>query len=568
MSNPRPTPEFSNSDYVRPNHDWVCGRDCQAGSCSVGPSPRGKCRATFECSPRLEIQPGETKGHWTCTRAKSAGGKCEKGPRPDGTCCNAIAKCQPRLTLRGIRKRVTLVTVLASILLLYIGIGSSRRDAFINPGPVSSVHSSDHFKAQHAAMSGDQSHCAACHGGSDQADGQWHVRAVEAFKQGLAPHDWVHKGPLESSPMDQNCLACHQGMDFHQANMPAKFACHACHKEHITDGAMPEVESALCTSCHGDATLMAKAREQAKDFPTTQANESGSTAQPRTRPETGYTEVINSFHTDHPEFRQIREQVRDENPLKFNHALHLKNGNIPKFNGEKLDCRHCHERDARGEYQQPITYASHCASCHPLLFDPKTVPSEGKPGLLLPHGDPYYVRAYLRSLPIQYTEYARTHEGITQRERIANYLTEKEESLAKTYTTRDKLEHEVFFAGRKGYLPDGQKAPLDGCATCHEVTASKNEGGTPIIAKATLPQRWMTLGSFNHELHSKGFNCTDCHNVGVSEKTTDLNLPSIKQCVDCHSPTGGIDHRCIRCHTYHHAKGSLFGDPVKAEPAK
>jgi hypothetical protein len=569
MSDPHPTPEFPNTEYVRPNHDWVCGRDCQGASCSVGPSPRGKCRATFECSPRLETKPGESKGRWTCTRAKSAGGKCDQGPRPDGTCCNAIPKCQPRLTLRGIRKRVTIVTVLASMLALYLGLGSSRRDDFINPGPVSSVHSSEHFKA----TSGDQSHCAACHASAGQEDGQWHVRAVEAFKQGLAPHDWVRKGPLESSPMDQNCLACHQGMDFHQANMPAHLACHACHKEHVTGDAMPEVDSSLCTSCHGDATLMAQAREQAKGIAPhahpTPAAETASGAQPRRRPETGYAEVINSFHTDHPEFRQIREQVRDENALKFNHAVHLKDGGLrfPGANAEQLDCRHCHESDARGEYQRPITYSSHCASCHPLLFDPDTAGSESKPGLVLPHGDPYFVRAYLRSLPIQYTEYARTQEGITQRDAIAEYLKKKEDNLERLYENREQLEREVFFAGRKGEMPGGGHAPLAGCATCHEVSEAKDSNGTPGIAKAALPQRWMTLGSFNHELHSKGFQCTDCHNVGVSEKTSDLNLPSIKQCVDCHSPKGGIDHRCIRCHTYHHSNGSLFGEPAKADPS-
>jgi hypothetical protein len=36
-----------------------------------------------------------------------------------------------------------------------------------------------------------------------------------------------------------------------------------------------------------------------------------------------------------------------------------------------------------------------------------------------------------------------------------------------------------------------------------------------------------------------------------SELTSDLNLPSIKSCIDCHSPQGGIDHRCTSCHTYH-----------------
>lgn len=572
MSDPHPTPEFSKTEYIRPNHDWVCGRTCQGGSCSIGPSPRGKCRATYECAPRLETKPGESKGHWTCTRAKSAGGKCDKGPLPDGTCCNAIPKCQPRLTLRGIRKRVTVVTVLAGILLLYVGIGGAWRDDFINPGPISSVHGSEHFKKRHAAMSGDPNHCAACHASAGQDGGQWHVQAVEAFKQGLAPHDWVRKGPLESSPMDQNCLACHQGMDFHQPNMPSQFACHTCHKEHVTDGAMPEVDSSYCTACHGDATLMAKARELgAGSDPhahAIHATDSGSSAQPRQRPESGYTDVITAFHTDHPEFRQIREQVSDANTLKFNHALHLKDGSIPDVNGERLDCRHCHERDDRGEYQRPITYAQHCATCHPLQFDPDTGSSGDNPGLLLPHGDPFYVRAYLRSLRIQYANYARSQEGITQQDALINYVNTKEDSLKRHYESGENLERAVFFAGRKGEMPGGRRAPFAGCATCHEVTEPKDTNGTPGIAKVSIPDRWMTLGSFNHDLHRKDLKCTDCHSVTTSEKTSDLNLPSIKQCVDCHSPKGGIDHRCIGCHTYHHSKGSLFGDSEKAAPAK
>lgn len=570
MSDPHPTPEFSNTEYIRPTHDWVCGRACEGKACSVGPSRRGKCRATFECDPRLETQPGEAKGRWICTRAKSAGGKCDKGPLPDGTCCNAVPKCRPRLTLRGIRKRVTIVTVLASMLALYIGIGGSRRDDFINPGPISSVHASEHFAKSHAAMTGDQNQCAACHASAGRDAGQWHVNAVEAFKQGLSPHDWVRKGPLESSPMDQSCLACHQGMDFHQSNMPTQFACHTCHKEHVTAGSMPEVDSSLCASCHGDATLMAKAREQAKGANphAARAPEPAAPAQRREHPETGYTEVITAFHTDHPEFRQIREQVRDGNTLKFNHALHLKEGNIPSLNGERLDCRHCHEVDARGEYQRPITYSQHCATCHPLQFDPGTGGEGAKPGLLLPHGDPFYVRAFLRSLPIQYAEYARTQESITERDALDTYVKTKVAELQREYQSGDNLERAVFFASREGEMPGGRRAPFAGCATCHEVTEPKDSNGTPGITKPALPERWMTLGSFNHDLHRKDLKCTDCHNVTTSEKTSDLNLPSIKKCIDCHSPQGGVDHDCTSCHTYHHTNGGLFGTPANPAPGK
>ena len=73
----------------------------------------------------------------------------------------------------------------------------------------------------------------------------------------------------------------------------------------------------------------------------------------------------------------------------------------------------------------------------------------------------------------------------------------------------------------------------------------------------------MTLGKFNHDMHQKGLSCVDCHQVMHSELTSDLNLPSIKSCVECHSPKGGIDHRCTSCHTYHNSQP---GGPFPKSP--
>jgi hypothetical protein len=76
----------------------------------------------------------------------------------------------------------------------------------------------------------------------------------------------------------------------------------------------------------------------------------------------------------------------------------------------------------------------------------------------------------------------------------------------------------------------------------------------------------MTLGKFNHSLHQKGLTCLDCHDVMKSEVTSDLNLPSIKSCIDCHSPQGGIDHRCTSCHTYHNPSSPFT--PLGESPAE
>jgi hypothetical protein len=545
-------PVFSTKEYVRPNLDWECGRLCEGCPCRIGPTPSGQCRATYECTPRLDTKPGEVKGHWSCTRPRSGGGKCETGPLPDGTCCKAIPKCQPTRTLRLIRKRLVLFTVIGSLFILLVGIGNPWRDAFTNPGPISSVHASATFSEIHTKISGERtSNCAACHDGVKEGVESWHHKAVEAFLGGLTPANLLKKGPVEASLMDKNCLSCHQGKNLHQPNMATTFACQECHKEHMTSGFMLEVESQSCTACHGSSEIMAASGEIGRSmsphaFPGLISSDDSRVAT-RKRPEKGYTQVITAFHKDHPEFQQIREGTKDESSLKFNHAVHLKTGSMPRT----LNCSDCHERDAKGEYQKPITYEAHCIECHTLQFDPETTAEAGKPGIYLPHGDPYYVRAFLRSLNIQYEEYARTHEGISSRDELSAYVKEKKVGIEKLYVTGENLERSVFFANMKGGTPGGLRAPYAGCATCHEVSEPVNANATPIIKKVSPPDRWMTLGKFNHDLHQKGLSCLDCHQVMTSELTSDLNLPSIKSCVECHSPQGGIDHRCTSCHTYH-----------------
>jgi len=450
---------------------------------------------------------------------------------------------------------VVAFTIITSFLILFVGMSRNMRDEFTNPGPISNVHASAAFVDIHTKLSGgDTSRCAACHEGAKQGADSWNAKAFDAFKHGLAPAELIRKGPIESSAMDANCLSCHDGKKFHQPNMAAEFACHECHKEHQNSGFMPEVNSSYCTSCHGSAGLMAASREKGVKtdphaFPSFLSN-ADLKIQSRLRPEKGYTDVITAFDTDHPEFRQIRDGIRDENSLKFNHAVHLRTGKIPRV----LNCSDCHERDGRGEYQRPITYEKNCVECHTLQFDPATAADKDKPGIYLPHGDPDYVRAFLRSLNIQYEEYGRRHEGITQRNELNNYVREKKVGIEKLYETGENLERAVFFADMKGELPGGLRAPFAGCATCHEVAEPKSDNGTPVIKKGKTPDRWMVLGKFNHDLHQKGLTCLDCHKVTTSELTSDLNLPSIKSCVECHSPKGGIDNRCILCHTYHNSQ--------------
>lgn len=580
MKDKKTSSEFSREHYVRPNQDWVCGHLCKGDACRIGPSPGGKCRVTFECVPLLEKNDGYDKGRYKCSRPASAGGTCERGPLPDGTCCNAIPKCQPRRTLRNIRKRVVIFTIIASFIVLLIGLDRTNRDEFVNPAPISSPHASKHFSDLTKQITGDDSNCSGCHESARRNTGSWPAKIGEALSGGLAPHELFKKGPAEPSGMDNNCLACHEGKSYHQPNMPDEYACHTCHKEHAGSGFIADVTNDYCLSCHASEELMEEAGKLAEyldphAFPSSVhgSNELNSSLG---RPKEGYTQVIRDFHDGHPEFRVIRDKVKDENTLKFNHEVHLNSETIQKMDGTALSCSDCHTSDAKGEYQLPITYEQHCSDCHALRFDPDTIGDKTKPGLVLPHGDPFYVRSFLRSLNIQYETYAKTVEGISGKDELKTYVEDKRESIETFYATGEELERAVFFSGKDKKLPNGEVAQFESCATCHEVSASDKENGTPQIAKVYAPTRWMDVGKFNHDLHKnvlpedqKHINadrggdaqCLACHEVLDSSLTSDVNLPGIASCTTCHSPDGGIDHRCVSCHNYHNTSptGSLFG---------
>lgn len=73
--------------------------------------------------------------------------------------------------------------------------------------------------------------------------------------------------------------------------------------------------------------------------------------------------------------QEVRWQ--DRGRLRFNHALHLRDSGVMDARGmtHKLrdNCLSCHEPTEDGRYMQPIRYENHCASCHPLVFDPGLV---------------------------------------------------------------------------------------------------------------------------------------------------------------------------------------------------
>ena len=516
MSEQLPAPDFDAQNYARPNQNYICGHACEGKACRQGPDAKGRCGATAECKPVLKTKPGETKGRWVCTRS---GGECESGPLPDGSCCNPIPKCSPVPTLRLWRGRVTLAVIAASCAVLLVILGNPPwRNNFINPGIVSEPHSGAAFAAL-AATNHLNQNCGACHvAGSTGPSGMVTV-ALHAEPGVLGLKKLALAKPAEPTAIDESCVKCHAGRNFHQPSaLPISCAC--CHAEH-QGIKLAATTDASCNFCHGDTAKMAAARNP---------------------------KLVNHFADDHPQFKFITEKLRDPDTLKFNHALHLTGTTIPNLpGGAKLDCAFCHQPDAAGALMKPVAFEKNCRVCHSLQFDPET------PQLQLPHGNVDFVSAYLRSLPKQYSDLA-AKLGATD---ANDFAAKKLAGLRTQFGSGEDLERRVFFStatfgpeAQVGTLSGATRSLFPGCAYCHEVKAMAS--GAAQITKPVQVERWLAQAKFNHAKHLN-LACAQCHDAVHSKDTADILLPAKETCATCHSPRGGVADTCAECHTYHKA---------------
>lgn len=549
MKEQLPSPDFNRHQYERPNQNWICGHAAEGNACRIGPDGKGRCRATYECQPALEIKPGEAKGRYKCTRPAEYGGPCEHGPLPDGTCSRAISRCVPVRSLRAKRKLVTISVVALTAAVLLIALCGPFDSRFINPGPISSQHSTATFAK---LAGGGRDTCIACHGaahagphglvkaGFNAAPGPFQLRSLASMQ------------PHAMNGIDRNCEHCHVGYSFHEPDVVQAHSCTACHREHEGSGLMPKPTDANCLSCHANAQVMQASLELGKKLPAAAFDfrpAQGRVLFKAPRPEQGYTELIHSFATDHPEFQVLAQKLKDPDTLKFNHELHLTSPNIPQINGHKLDCGDCHKPDAAGVYYLKISYEENCKACHSLQFD------VNNPELRLPHGNVEHVRAFLRSLPAQYEEFGAKQKGITDQTELQKFVQTQMAQIRERFGSGEELERRIFFSDARtgpvaeeaGAGPIGA-ARFPGCAYCHEVTETGN--GVPVVIPPVIPDRWLIRGQFDHSKHFK-IACAECHDAVHSRETADVILPSKASCVECHSPKGGVASSCSTCHSYH-----------------
>ena len=439
-----------------------------------------------------------------------------------------------------------------------------------NSGPVSTAH----------AMFG--ARCEHCHA------------ATPAAAAGVAP-----AAAFFVPVSDRACSVCHEGPTHHDSQ-PFTPACSSCHFEHKGRERLVDLTDRQCTQCHAGLTTK-EGRAPA------------------------FAAKIRHLSSGHPEFAVTASKagaparVRlDETPgpadgaqVCLDHQKHLKPGlfradapwyrpgakgivDTPK--GLRLGCTYCHRPQDDGAYMAPISYAKHCADCHPLAFD-----NDKFPGVAAPHDKPEIVHAFLR------TKYAEAPEGErvarpSEKEAVAEKPDEEAGRPRRRLGAREPVEEErprrrrgepnetpPPKAAAKGVkdvealLFFKNKESADTCLLCHTLTvtmatkpsvscvetngkpaseaaaliepiraalqAARGEK-LPAVAATRIPSRWLPHSRFDHRAH-RPLACAECHRASESTRTADVLLPSVATCRECHREAAGARAVCVECHHYH-----------------
>ena len=101
------------------------------------------------------------------------------------------------------------------------------------------------------------------------------------------------------------------------------------------------------------------------------------------------------------------------------------------------------------------------------------------------------------------------------------------------------------------------------CYDCHTIFAPQAGKGWRVAAVDQTP-RYLQKGWFDHDAHQET-DCADCHTAAPASKaSTDLLVPGLRQCRDCHVGEGGArlvkvetatESPCAMCHEYHSDTG-------------
>jgi len=346
--------------------------------------------------------------------------------------------------------------------------------------------------------------------------------------------DACHIVVFQRAP-DSGCVDCHT-VTRHAAPQHAVLGdvrCASCHLEHNEPPQLVNQHQEMCANCHTDL------------------------------PDDIDLQPAGDFLDDHPDFNVSLKRpfvvddaaiewriekldlatarTADRSNLQFNHRAHLESDGIMTPDGNRVvECSECHVPEPGGARMLPISMDEHCSTCHTLAFDPDD------PSRTVPHGD---AEAVVRALIEYYSARLLGDDPDAVERRV------RRPGQRLTRADRDRAAAEA----RKQALAVAEDLfERRACATCHEV--SRVEGDLPWnVVPVRLTEAFFPHSNFTHAAHeTEVTTCDSCHDASNSEVATDLLIPGIDNCRECHgsgnsSRNSGkqLPSTCVTCHGFH-----------------
>ena len=350
---------------------------------------------------------------------------------------------------------------------------------------------------------------------------------------------------------DKACINCHRKThphadpEFFDLELLNTTRCAECHKDHNGKKALVRQDDTLCSSCHKDLS---------RQGITTQLGDAS------------------DFEHNHPPFKftmlrfaedkefiervgEMDENYRETSNLEFSHAKHVSKEGLSTIEGIfRLWCDDCHTHRAGQADMQPINFEKHCQRCHPLSFEPM---------------DPYREAPHGKISEVLYT----LQEYYGNRALKGNYpeagapSVVQEEHFPDEELSGEEISETLNWARRKAEEIGEELFEFNGCINCHRVNRLQDSPPQWEIMPVKLNQNWLPKSNFSHESH-KTMKCLFCHAGPESEYSSDILIPSIEACQECHGGVHASDKlqsTCVDCHVFHVAAQFSMGKTERTQ---
>ena len=341
--------------------------------------------------------------------------------------------------------------------------------------------------------------------------------------------------------MNKVCFDCHDNAGHHadpsifpNASLDGQ-QCQDCHKEHTGDKGLLITTERFCTNCHGEILEIAENSKL--------KNVSDFDEHPQFHPtliKTHQPETFERIAIDANKPKPV-----DRSNLKFPHNKHLKENGVRHPDGTRtvLQCGFCHGLETGGIAMQPISFEKHCSNCHDLKFEPQS------PNKEMPHKNISQAKDYVVGT---YAEFALRGNWIEPETTINNSSSFRKLVGEEPVVTEEQKKAALEWAELKAEEVLQGKFGRGLCGECHEIVDNEKTKNWD-VAPVYIPTKWLPKSHFNHKPH-KDRKCATCHNAKESEEATDVLLPPVETCQECHGgefATTKVKSTCTECHDFH-----------------